>query len=84
MQVDGAALVTVRDHGPGLSEAAQQHLFQPFFTTKEAGVGLGLGLALSAGIVRECGGTLTGTNHPDGGAAFTLRLPLAPSPPHTP
>lgn len=83
-EVDGAALVTVRDHGPGLSEAAQQHLFQPFFTTKEAGVGLGLGLALSAGIVRECGGTLTGTNHPEGGAVFTLRLPLAPFPPHIP
>src|SRR5256885_10371133 len=63
---DGRAQVTVRDHGPGLSEAAQAHLFQPFFTTKEEGVGLGLGLALSAGIVRECGGTLTGSNHPGG------------------
>jgi two-component system C4-dicarboxylate transport sensor histidine kinase DctB len=78
---DGHAQVTVRDHGPGLSEAAQAHLFQPFFTTKEEGVGLGLGLALSAGIVRECGGTLTGSNHPDGGAVFTLSLALASSTP---
>ena len=78
---DGRAQVTVRDHGPGLSEAAQAHLFQPFFTTKEEGVGLGLGLALSAGIVRECGGTLTGSNHPGGGAVFTLSLALAPSTP---
>ncbi|MDD0837103.1 ATP-binding protein [Curvibacter sp. HBC61] len=70
--------VQVRDHGPGLAEAVQAHLFEPFFTTKEAGVGLGLGLALSAGIVREFEGSLSGANHPDGGAVFTLELPRAP------
>lgn len=68
----------VRDHGPGLSDAAQSHLFEPFFTTKPAGEGLGLGLAISAGIVRDFGGSLHGTNHPDGGAVFILELPLAP------
>lgn len=70
-------LVCVRDHGPGLSEAAQAHLFEPFFTTKEPGVGLGLGLPLSAGIARDSGGSLTGSNHPQGGAIFTLVLPMA-------
>lgn len=67
----------VRDHGPGLSEEAQARLFEPFFTTKEAGVGLGLGLAISAGIVKDFGGNLTGGNHPDGGALFTLEIPGA-------
>ena len=67
------------DHGlPGLSAEAQSRLFEPFYTTKEAGVGLGLGLAISAGIVSDYGGTLAGANHPDGGALFTLELPVAP------
>ncbi|UCV30227.1 sensor histidine kinase [Ferribacterium limneticum] len=74
--IDGQARLTVRDHGPGLAEEALSHLFEPFFTTKAAGVGLGLGLTISAGIVRDFGGTLSGANHPDGGAIFTLHIPL--------
>ncbi len=73
---DGQARLSVRDHGPGLAEEALAHLFEPFFTTKAAGVGLGLGLTISAGIVRDFGGTLSGANHPDGGAVFTLQIPL--------
>ena len=65
----------VRDHGPGLSAEALSRLFQPFFTTKEAGDGLGLGLAISAGIISDFGGTLKGANHADGGAVFTLEIP---------
>lgn len=76
--IDGQARLSVRDHGPGLAEDALAHLFEPFFTTKAAGVGLGLGLTISAGIVRDFGGTLSGANHPDGGAVFTLELPLSP------
>jgi len=71
-------LITVRDNGPGLSEEAQARLFEPFFTTKEAGSGLGLGLAISAGIVADFGGNLSASNHPDGGALFTLEIPVAP------
>ncbi len=74
--VDQQARLTVRDHGPGLADEALAHLFEPFFTTKEAGAGLGLGLTISAGIVREFGGTLSGANHPAGGAVFTLEIPL--------
>ena len=73
----GMARLTVRDHGTGLGDEVRAHLFEPFYTTKEAGIGLGLGLAISAGIVRDFGGTLAGTNHPDGGALFTLDIPLA-------
>lgn len=67
----------IRDHGEGLTPEAQSRLFEPFFTTKEAGVGLGLGLAISAGIVSDFGGTLHGVNHPEGGALFILEIPLA-------
>ncbi|MBL8417130.1 MAG: sensor histidine kinase [Dechloromonas sp.] len=73
---DGQAWLSVRDHGAGLAAEALAHLFEPFFTTKAAGVGLGLGLTISAGIVRDFGGTLSGANHPDGGAVFTLQIPL--------
>ena len=54
-------------------------LFEPFFTTKEVGVGLGLGLAISRDIVREFHGELEASNRPEGGACFTLRLPLPPT-----
>jgi len=60
-----------------LDDAAISHLFEPFFTTKQAGVGLGLGLTISAGIIRDFGGTLSGANHPEGGAIFTLEIPLS-------
>ena len=78
--VGGNARLTVRDHGPGLDEAALSHLFEAFFTTKQAGVGLGLGLTISAGIIRDFGGTLAGANHPEGGAIFTLEIPLCDEP----
>jgi len=80
---NGRVQISVRDHGPGLSEEVLSHLFEPFFTTKPAGVGLGLGLTISAGIVRDFGGSLTAHNHPDGGAEFVLDLPQsaeAPTP----
>jgi C4-dicarboxylate-specific signal transduction histidine kinase len=67
-------VLTVRDHGPGLSEEALRHLFEPFFTTKPPGEGLGLGLALSADVIREMGGELSGRNHPEGGAEFFIRF----------
>ncbi|WP_211107147.1 sensor histidine kinase [Azospirillum thermophilum] len=77
-------VVSVADSGPGLPADVLPRLFEPFFTTKAAGGGLGLGLAISAGIVRDFGGTLTGSNGPDGGAVFTVELPAAPPPPSSP
>lgn len=68
----------VVDSGPGVPESVRARLFEPFFTTKEAGVGLGLGLAISRDIVREFHGELEASNCPEGGACFTLRLPLPP------
>ncbi|MEB0216033.1 sensor histidine kinase [Undibacterium sp. CCC3.4] len=71
------ARLTVRDHGPGLTETVMSQLFVAFFTTKQAGVGLGLGLSISADIMRDFGGTLNASNHPEGGAVFTLEIPLS-------
>lgn len=67
-------ILSVRDHGPGLADAAR--IFDPFYTTKEVGqsVGMGLGLSISYGIVQSFGGKIAGRNHPDGGAVFTVEL----------
>ncbi|WP_451977375.1 sensor histidine kinase [Azospirillum endophyticum] len=85
---DGRVRIRVADNGPGLSDEVLPRLFEPFFTTKDVGKegakegsgGLGLGLAISAGIVRDFGGALTGANGPDGGAVFTVDLPAAAPP----
>lgn len=76
-EADGWATVTVADNGAGLSPEVQQRLFEPFFTTKPVGEGTGLGLSISFGIVEQHGGQLRADNAPEGGARFTLRLPLA-------
>lgn len=69
--------IEVHDEGEGMDDDTLTHLFEPFYTTKAPGIGLGLGLAISAGIIREFGGSLSGANHPQGGAVFTVELPVA-------
>ncbi|ORC47723.1 two-component sensor histidine kinase [Burkholderia sp. A27] len=64
----------VSDNGPGIPEDVLPRLFEPFFTTKEMGQGLGLGLAISSSIARDCGGTLVARNAAHGGALFVLTL----------
>lgn len=66
----------VRDSGKGLSETDLQRLFEPFYTTKPSGVGLGLGLAICRDLVAEFGGELQAHNHPEGGACFVLTVPV--------
>ena len=68
----------IRDQGCGLELESLPHLFRPWFTTKGADKGLGLGLALSKEIAEKMGGQLEGCNHPEGGAVFRLALPRAP------
>lgn len=70
-------VIDVGDNGPGLTDEVAAHLFEPFFTTKEQGAGLGLGLVISAQIVRDFGGNLSGTNNAQGGARFTILLHAA-------
>lgn len=66
--------VAVSDTGSGIERRHAPYLFEPFFTTKPRGTGLGLAIARQ--IAEEHGGTLAGANDPEGGARFTLRLPL--------
>lgn len=72
---DGVARVQIRDHGPGLCADTQQHLFEPFYTTKPPGQGTGLGLYTSYSLAHGLGAELTLGNHPDGGALATLSVP---------
>ena len=74
---DDGYLLSVEDSGGGIAEETLGRVFEPFFTTKPVGQGLGLGLAVSYGIVRDLGGTLEAHNG-ELGAVFTLRLPAAP------
>jgi len=67
--------VGVRDHGPGFAPGLLQRLSQPFLTSKENG--LGLGLSISRTIIEAHGGALRAENHPEGGALLSFTLPLA-------
>ena len=67
--------VQIRDTGQGIPTTAMRRLFEPFFTTKEVGKGTGLGLAITYGIIQEHGGRISASNHPEGGAVFTVQLP---------
>ncbi len=75
LTVGDTALITVRDNGSGIEDL--DNLFEPFYTTKAPGDGVGLGLAISSGIVNDLGGRLTARNGQNGGAVFEISLPLA-------
>ena len=67
--------ISIRDTGPGIPAIDLQRVFIPFFTTKSKGHGVGL--ALAHRVITQHGGSLTASNADDGGAVFTMRLPLS-------
>lgn len=74
LRADGSDIVlSVRDNGPGMDGETLEKIFDPYFTTKEEGTGLGL--PLCARIVRENSGTFTVFSEKEKGAAFVLRFP---------
>lgn len=75
-----SVIIEVEDNGTGISDEVRERLFEPFVTTKEVGHGTGLGLAVCRGLITEVGGTIVGTNRPEGGARFTITLPVVATP----
>jgi signal transduction histidine kinase len=68
--------VQVRDDGPGIAADLLPKLFEPFYSTKEAGRGSGLGLSISQRVVAEHGGTIEVSSEPGEGTSFVVTLPL--------
>jgi C4-dicarboxylate-specific signal transduction histidine kinase len=69
------ARITVRDAGTGISPAVLETVMEPFVSTKEQG--LGMGLAISRSIIETPGGCLHAANNPEAGACFTVTIPMA-------
>lgn len=72
---DGNIIIKVFDNGPGLSDKDFHHIFDPFYTTKKQ-MGLGVGLSICHDILSDHGGEIQAENGPEGGAVFTIMLPL--------
>jgi len=74
---DGTLWVSFQDDGPGISKENMASIFDPFYTTKRPGRGTGLGLSICKSVMKEHNGTVEAANSPDGGAVFTVTLPVA-------
>jgi PAS domain S-box-containing protein len=72
---DEKLTITVKDSGPGISDNDLEYIFDPFFTRKKK-MGMGVGLSICHGIIEDHQGTITAQNAPEGGAVFTIGLPL--------
>ncbi len=73
----GLVWLMVEDDGPGIDDAILDQVFDPFVTTKPAGQGTGLGLAVCHTIVERLGGSIEARNRSEGGASFEVCLPVA-------
>ena len=77
---DGQLLIEIADTGPGIDPRHMDKIFEPFFTTKEVGEGTGLGLSVSHSLAKRMDGELTVRNGEQGGAIFTVTVPLTAEP----
>jgi PAS domain S-box-containing protein len=77
-RVNGHVVLDVTDNGPGVPATLAERIFEPYFTTKSAGVGTGIGLSICRTVVEAHGGTISLAKAADGGAIFTVSLPAQP------
>jgi signal transduction histidine kinase len=75
-QIDSEIAISIADSGGGIDDAAAQHIFDPFYTTKPAGKGTGLGLAVCYGIVTAHGGRIELAANEPSGTIFRVMLPI--------
>jgi two-component system, cell cycle sensor histidine kinase and response regulator CckA len=75
---NGIAVIEVSDTGPGIADEHLPRIFDPFYTTKPAGLGVGLGLAICHGIVSSLGGEISVSSEAKRGTTFRVVLPFAP------
>jgi signal transduction histidine kinase len=80
VQIGSYVMLTVSDTGRGMDAETRARIFEPFFTTKEVGEGTGLGLSVSYSLIKQMNGELTVANAPQGGAIFTIKVPLQTEP----
>ena len=74
---EGSVSVSFHDDGPGIAKENMASIFDPFYTTKRPGRGTGLGLSICKSVMKEHNGSVEAANAPDGGAVFTVTLPVA-------
>jgi two-component system NtrC family sensor kinase len=74
---DNSVWVSFHDDGPGIPKETLSSVFDPFFTTKRPGRGTGLGLSICKSVMKEHNGSVEAANAPDGGAVFTVSLPVS-------
>lgn len=77
-QGDNSVWVSFHDDGPGIAKENLPSIFDPFYTTKRPGRGTGLGLSICKSVMKEHNGSIEAVNSPEGGAVFTVTLPISP------
>jgi signal transduction histidine kinase len=73
---ENSVSVSFHDDGPGIPKENLTSIFDPFYTTKRPGRGTGLGLSICKSVMKEHNGSVEAANAPDGGAVFTVTLPV--------
>ena len=75
-RTDEGVVIRIRDNGTGIPTDSMDKIFNPFYTTRPSGTGVGLGLSFSSDVVRQHGGSISAESEPDEFTEMTVRLPV--------